>query len=132
MYHLIEHPSEVEIEIEDTDPEGVLTEAVLALSEVFPVVKGTEPVRHEIAVSAADLPQLLAAWMHELLRLAETDGFLPERVEKLRLDGSSLRAVVAGERSDPPGSPLRSVTERRLQMERLEDGAWGARVVLAA
>jgi hypothetical protein len=57
---------------------------------------------------------------------------LPERVEKLRLDGASLRAVVAGERSDPPGSSLRSVTERRLQMERLEDGAWGARIVLAA
>lgn len=131
MYRWIRHPTEIELEVEDTDPEGVLTEAVLALSEIFPFTRGDEPVTHEVVVSAEDQPALLAAWMHELLRLAEDEGFVPERVEKLRLQGSSVVAVVAGERSTPPRRPIGAVTERRLEMRQLDDGAWLARVVLA-
>jgi SHS2 domain-containing protein len=131
MYHWTRRTSEVELEIEDTEPRGLLTEAVVALSEIFPVSKGGEPVTHEVALGAEDLRGLLAVWMHELLRLALEDGFVPERVEKLRLEGSRVRAVVAGERSLPPRSPIRAVSERGVELRRLDDGAWSARVVLA-
>jgi SHS2 domain-containing protein len=131
VYHWIRHTSEIELEIEDVDPQAVLTEAVLALSEIFPLTREAEPVTHELEVAAEDLPGLLAAWMHELLRLAQIDGFVPERVEKLRLEGPRVWAVVAGERSTPPRSPIKAVTERRLEMRQLDDGAWSARVVLA-
>lgn len=137
MYHHHRDGSEVTLEIEDVDPEAIFAEALLGLSSVLSDARppdpahGGTPVTHAIHVSASDLPALLGEWMRELVRLAEDDGFLPERLEKLRLEGSSARAVVAGERSLPSGL-IKAIHYERLEMERLEDGAWSARVILDA
>lgn len=131
MYTTVDHKSEVELLIEDVSPEALFTEALLALSDVLSEAKGGMPVTHEIQVSAPDLQALVAGWVKELVHLAESDGFVPERVEKLRLESSSVKAVVAGERSIPEDM-IRVVTCRGVEVKRLEDGAWGARVILDA
>jgi SHS2 domain-containing protein len=128
LYRWAEHTSEIELLIEDDSPEAVFTEALVALGDVLSEARGGEPVTHEVRISAPDLPALLAGWMEELVYLAETDGFIPERVAKLELEGTSLVAVVAGERSVPQ-SLIKAVTYHRLELKRA-NGTWRARVVL--
>lgn len=131
MYETDEHGSLVELLIEDVDPEGLFTESLLALSDVLSDATGGKPVTHEVQLAAGDLQGLLRKWVDELIRLAESDGFVPERAFKERLGSSSFRARIAGER-EIPQDEIRSVTCREVEMKRLDDGAWAARVTLDA
>lgn len=129
MYRWVEHTSEVELLIEDESPEAVLTEALVALGELLtPDEPGGTPVTHEVELTAADRPAVLAEWLNELVYLAETDGFIPERVVHLELEDSSLRATVGGLRSVPQNL-IKAVTYHQLEMGQVE-GEWHARVVL--
>jgi SHS2 domain-containing protein len=128
VYRWVEHTSELELLIEDTSAEAVFTEALVALGDLLSEAPGGEAVTHEIEVGAADLPALLAAWMDELVFLAEMDGFIPERVVKIELEEGRVSAVVGGERSVPQ-SLIKAVTYHRLEMGRA-NGDWRARVVL--
>ena len=128
MYRWVEHTAEIELEIEDESPRAVFTEALVALGDLLTGERGREPVTHEVSISAADLPALLVEWMNELVYLAETDGFIPERVEELHLAGNTLEATVAGQRGEP--RPLvKAVTYHGLELSKT-NGGWSARVVL--
>jgi SHS2 domain-containing protein len=131
MYNTIEDGSSLEILLDDVSPETLFTESLLALSDVLSEATGGTQVTHEVQVTASDLRGLLMAWVEELVRLAESDGFIPERVYKERLESSSFKAMVAGERSIPQ-SEIRAVTCRGVELKRLDDGAWAARVSLDA
>lgn len=128
MYRWVEHTSEIELLIEDESPEAVFTEAMVALGDVLGEARNGQPVTHEVRIGAPDLAALLAAWMEELVYLAETDGFVAQRIERLELEPETLEALVGGERS-VPRSLIKAVTYHRLEMERA-DGGWRARVVL--
>lgn len=129
MYRWLDHTSEAELWIEDESPRAVLGEAAIALGELLGEHRGGEPVTHRVSVSAGDLPTLLAEWLGELVYLAETDGFVPERVVEMDLSSSGVEAVVAGQRTTPQ-SLVKGVTYHRLEFEQGGDGAWRARVVL--
>lgn len=129
MYRWLEHTSERELWIEDEDPEAILGEAAIALGDLLREHPGGEPLTHPVRVSAADLPTLLASWMEELVHLAESDGFVPERILKMDLTGSSVEASVAGQRTTPQ-TLVKGVTYHRLEFEQDTEGAWHARVVL--
>lgn len=131
MYRLEQRPDELELELEDTEAAGIFSEGLLALSDVFSEAAAASgrPVTHEVEVRSRDLSGLLAEWIRELVHLAEHQGFVPERIEKLRLAGTSLRAVVAGERAIPQGL-IRAVAYDRVEMLQEEDGTWSARIVL--
>ena len=101
-----------------------------ALAELLGIT--TAPARaletRTLAVAASDRPALLAAWLEELVFLAESEGFIATRLEQLSLARDSLHATVAGELGDPP--PLvKAVTYHRLLFEPAADG-YVARVVL--
>lgn len=131
MYNTVEHASSVELDIEDSDPQALFTESLLALSDVLSDATGGTAVTHDVRVEGRDVEGLLVEWVNELIRLAENDGFVPERVYKERFEGTSFSAKVAGERGIPQDR-IRVVTCRSVQMKRLDDGAWAARVVLEA
>jgi SHS2 domain-containing protein len=128
MYRWIEHTAEIELAIEDESPEAVFNEALVAFGDLLTEERGGEPVTHRVNISAPDLPALLAEWMNELVYLAETDGFVPERVEQLRLVDSRLQAEIGGQRHIPR-NPVKAVTYHDLEMHDVE-GVWYARVVL--
>lgn len=129
MYHWQRRASELELAIEDRSIETIFVEALMALGDELSEIRGGEAVTHEIELSASDQPALLGAWVNELVRLAETDGFIPERVLSLELGANRLAAVVGGQRSLPAGA-IKAVAYDRLQIEPI-DGAWLARVVLS-
>ncbi len=129
MYRWLDHTSERELWIEDESPKAVLGEAAIALGDLLREHRRGEPVSHEVKIGAADLPTLLVEWLEELVYLAESDGFVPERVVAMDLADGAVEAVVAGQRAEPQ-TLVKGVTYHRLEFERDGESAWHARVVL--
>jgi SHS2 domain-containing protein len=129
VYRWIEHTAELELAIDAPTREGVFENALLAFRELVAPDGGKgEPKRQVVVVEAADPETLLADWLSELVYLAETADFVPDRIEELSLRDTSLRAVVAGLLGRP--APLvKAVTYHRLELRREADG-WHARLVL--
>jgi SHS2 domain-containing protein len=126
MYRFVDHTAELEVELEAESAEGVFGGALRAFAELAGPAEGEE-VERRVVVEANDLSMLLAGWLEELVFLAETEGFVPERAD-LALDGLRLSALVRGHRGEP--RPLvKAVTLHRLRL-RPEDGSWKGRVVL--
>jgi SHS2 domain-containing protein len=126
VYRFVDHTAELEVELEAESAEGVLEEALRAFAELAGAGDG-ETIERRIVVETLDLPALLAAWLDELVFLAETEGLVPESAE-LALDGFELTALVHGRRGAP--RPLvKAVTLHRLRFRR-ENGVWSGRVVL--
>ena len=104
MYRWIDHTSEVEIAIEAESEREVFEDALAALRELLGCRSGGEgSEERSIEVSAADRPALLAAWLEELVYLAESEGFVGTRVEKL-----SLPAGIGGSAPSRIVEPARS------------------------
>ena len=126
MYRFVEHTAELELELEASSPEGVLAEALRAFAELAGAGEG-ETVERRVEVTAPDLPALLAAWVDELVFVAETESLLPDAAE-IAIEDDRVTAVLRGRRGEP--RPLvKAVTLHRLRFRR-ENGVWRGRVVL--
>jgi SHS2 domain-containing protein len=131
MYRWVDHTAEVELAIEAPNEREVFADAAAALAELLGVGGGAAQAtaRRTVSVHATDRPALLAAWLEELVFLAESQGFVATELLSLELDqDSGLRATVAGVLDDP--SPIvKAVTYHRLTFEPGSDG-YTASVVL--
>jgi SHS2 domain-containing protein len=128
VYQWVDHTAELELEIDARSEEDVLADAMAALGELLGGGSAPPAVERRIAVTASDRPALLAAWLEELIFLAENDGFTASVVDWMELREDALEAVVVGELDDPP--PLvKAVTYHRLMFEPGGAG-YVARVVL--
>jgi SHS2 domain-containing protein len=84
VFRWVEHTGELELELESTTAEELFEEALAALAEVIGNDErrsGSTPTSHRsraVEVQAGDRPALLAAWLDELVFLAEPEGFVPE------------------------------------------------------
>src|SRR5919199_2505397 len=131
MYRWVDHTSELELRVEAASDGEVLAEATRALAELLAGEDGEahgddgapdgEPLTREVTVEADDRAQLLAAWLEELVFLAETEAFVPEDVRFETLDARGLRACVEGRRGAPPHL-VKAVTYHRLAFERTGSG----------
>ena len=128
MYRFVDHTAELELRLEAGTREGVLSEAVAALGELLGGSGGGAIVRREVSASATDDAALLAAWLDELVFLAETEGFVPERADGLRVAGHAARGSVAGRLGSPPHL-VKGVTYNHLEL-RFDGEGWQGRVVL--
>jgi SHS2 domain-containing protein len=127
MYCFVEHTSELEVELEAGSAEGVLLEALRAFAELVDGASGADVEERRIDLSAGDLPALLAAWLDELLFLADAEQLVPEGAD-LSVSGTRVTGVVRARRGEP--RPLvKAVTLHRLRL-RPENGVWRGRVVL--
>lgn len=126
MYRFVDHTAELELELESETAEGVLVEALRALAKLLGPADG-EVVERAVDLSAGDLPALLAAWLDELLYLADVEQLVPFDAD-LALAGTHLTGVVQA-RTGEPRPLVKAVTLHRLRLRR-ENGAWRGRVVL--
>jgi SHS2 domain-containing protein len=127
MYEWAEHVGELELRVEAAGEGGVFAEALRALGELLGDAEGERRVV-DVSVEAADRAGLLAAWLEELVYLAEIEGFVPAAADEIVLGPASLRARVAGRRGSPPHL-VKAVTYHRLAFEPGGAG-WRAVVVL--
>jgi SHS2 domain-containing protein len=131
MYRWIDHTSELELHVEAGTEAEVLEDATRALAELLRADDDGppgEPARRELTVDADDRAQLLAAWLEELVFLAENEAVIPDRVSFETLDERGLRAHLYGHVADRPHL-VKAVTYHRLAFDRAGDG-YTATVVL--
>ena len=128
MYQWRSHTAEIELAIEAETPEDVFADAVTALGELIALDRERDKLQRQVTLDAPDRAALLVEWLEELIFLADTDSFVAERVDDLRLEDSSLRATLVGRRGSV--EPLvKAATYHGLRLAAV-DGTWQARVVL--
>jgi SHS2 domain-containing protein len=129
MYRWIEHTGELELALEASEEQEVFADALAALAELLDASTANGGrVRHDIALRSRERATLLADWLGELVFLAETENFVPERVVRLELAPEGLRATVEGRVGEPPHL-VKAATYHGLEFE-AEEGGVRARVVL--
>src|ERR687897_2746896 len=105
MYHWVEHTGELEVEIEAENETEVFEQGFEAMRDLLRSEEAAPSAAGElmrVSLTARDRPALLADWLSELAFLAESAGFVPERVAAIELDGNRLTAELLGVRGDPP------------------------------
>jgi SHS2 domain-containing protein len=127
MYRWVDHTAEVELHIEAQSREEVFADALAAFADLVSRDGEGEPAEHDVAVAARDDASLLAAWLEELVFLAETDDFVPESAA-LELTNGHLSARVSGRRAGP-AHLVKAVTYHGLEFAQDND-IWRAKVVL--
>ena len=128
MFRWLEHTGEAELAIEAPTAEAVFVDALLALRELIGAGEHGGRVTRRVTASGVDRPTLLADWLSELVFLAETEGFVADRVVALHLGEGNLAATVSGHLASPPHL-VKAVTYHRLTLEQA-GSEWKATVVL--
>jgi SHS2 domain-containing protein len=123
----LDHTADVGLVVEAPDQAELLRRAALGLAWLLteaPPPRAAEDRR--IDVEAEDAPSLLRAWLRQLLRWHEDDGFLPAEVEVLEVAAGHATARVAGGVPDAePVREIKGVTFHDLAAERRGTGWWG-------
>jgi SHS2 domain-containing protein len=128
VHEWIEHTAELELRLESPTREGIFAQALAALAELLDDQPAQPDVRRDVQLEASDGPALLAAWIDELVFLAETEGIVPRALAELELEPTTLRATVVGARGTP-ANLVKAATYHRLALEPAGAG-WRATVVL--
>jgi SHS2 domain-containing protein len=126
MYEWRSHTADIELRVLAPSENGVLADAADAFGRYVELDRDGEPARHELDLEAPDRGSLLVALLEELIFLADTEGFVPDRCE-LCVDGDRLSGVLDGRRTriDPI---VKAATYHGLRFERNGD-VWDARIV---
>lgn len=126
MYEWRSHTAEVELYVEAASEEQVFAEAACALGRLIERSRGGDRATHELELEGRDRAALLVDLLEELIYLADTEGFVPDRAEVEV--GEALRVRLEGRRTEI--EPLvKAATYHGLELAR-HDETWQARVVL--
>jgi len=128
VYEWIDHTSEVELRVRADSAEGVVAQATTALADVLGEPEGDDRVTRPLSVSARDRAGLLAAWLEEVVFLADDEGLVPEGVAGLSFESGSLHGRVVARRGRP-AHLVKAITYHRLALEEDADGWWGRAVL---
>ena len=126
MYRVRRHDDRIEVEIEDETPEAVFREAIVALGDEITEERGGEPLAHPVDLESADLSTLLHDLLDDLLRLEREDSFVTERATRLAIAGTSVRAVIGGQRLQHHGAVA---AIGKAEVFQAEDATWHGRLV---
>ena len=128
-YRWVDHTDELELAVEAGAEPGIFEDALRALAELLGDDGApAETVSYDVALEGADRATLLAAWLDELVFRAETEGLVPDGLDRLALRDGGLDARVRGHRGRPRHL-VKGVTYHRLAFEPAGDG-YRATVIL--
>jgi SHS2 domain-containing protein len=139
-YCWVEHTAEVELHISAGGEAAVFEDALDALRELIggeeahgvdgeaaSATRGS--LSRKVEVAASDRAALLAAWLDELVFLAETEDLVADSLEHIELGDAKLVATVRAHRGRPRHL-VKRVTYHDLRFDRLAGEVCEARVVL--
>ena len=127
-YRWGEHVGELELRLDAPDEPGVFAAALAALGELLGEDEGAVQEWFEVTAEGADRGALLAAWLEELIFLAEHEDVVPVTAADIALEPGRVRARVGGYRGQPPHL-VKAVTYHGLAFAP-RDGGWEATIVL--
>jgi SHS2 domain-containing protein len=129
VYRWIDHTAELELEVQASTAEQVLADAAAALAELLGGAGAGAPAEtRTVDVEAGDHAAQFAAFVEELVYLAESESLVPAAVREVELADTRLRAEVDLMRGDPPHL-VKAVTYHRLAFEP-DAGGWRATAIL--
>src|SRR5919204_5004346 len=121
MYRWAEHVGELELQVEAPTEPAVFQESFAAFAELVRDDGSADGEQRTIDLAARERSDLLADWLDEPVYLADAEGFVPERLTDLRLDGGGLAATVRGHRGEP-SALVKAVTRHGLAFESAAEG----------
>ncbi|MGA3243331.1 MAG: archease [Bacteroidota bacterium] len=133
-FRILEHPSDIGLEVWGPDLAEVFRQAALGLTSIL-VDPASVRVRERrtLGLKGSDNENLLVRWLSEILYLYDGADFLVSDVEIRRLQDSSLAAILKGEKVDTGHHQFRmdvkAVTYHQLNIA-LDENVWTARVFL--
>lgn len=130
-YRFVDHTAELQLELEAPTKEEVLAQAVLALGELLGARESEgagSPVTRSLAVTAGDDAALLAAWIDEIVFVAESEALVPLGAEGIETAEGEARGTVVFARKEPPHL-VKGVTYHDLALAPAGIG-WRGRAVL--
>jgi protein archease len=127
-HRFVEHVGEIELEFEGSSEADLYAEALAAFRElVDSATTHGAAFQREVVLPDVEPSLLLVDWLNELVFLAEVEGFVPERVERLEF-GEGLRATLIGAHGRPRHL-VKAATLHDLELTSRGE-VWHARVVL--
>ena len=121
VHHWVEHTAELELAIDAATECDVFSDAMSAVTELLSPDADAQPTTsRRVCARAADRATLLAAWLEELVFLAESQGFVPVALQRLDLQSDRLEATVVGRIGEPP-PVVKAVTYHRLSFTSSND-----------
>jgi len=126
-YRLLDHTSDVKVEIYGADLDGLFTNAATCLFDlILDRTKVSETVSQKVYLEAASLPELFLDWLRELLFLFSTRSLAIGRAEISSIEPTRISATVFGEEFDAERHGLRvevkTPTYHEYRIEKTEDG----------
>ena len=126
-YRLLNHTSDIKVEIYGADLPELFTNAANCLFDLMlDRTKVNEVVSQRVYLEAASLPELFLDWLRELLFLFSTRSLAIGRVEIGSLEPTRISATVFGEEFDAERHGLRvevkTPTYHEYRIEKTEDG----------
>lgn len=123
----MDHTADVGLRVRAATPREAFVAVAQGMFDVM-VDRARVPSRlvRDIRVNAEGWPDLVIAWLEELLYLYETERVVPHHIEIVELTPAYLSARLHGDTLHPgrdePGVQIKAVTYHRLQAEETRDG----------
>ena len=126
-YRLLEHTSDIKVEIYGADPRELFTNAATCL---FDLILDRNSVRENtsvpVSLESAALPELFLDWLRELLFLFSTHSLAVGRVGIASIDATRVSATVFGEEFDQGRHGLKvevkTPTYHQYRIDKTEEG----------
>jgi SHS2 domain-containing protein len=101
-YRLLEHTSDIKVEINGADLADLFTNAATCLFDlILDLKKVRETQSVPLSLESADRSELFLDWLRELLFLFSTHSLAIRRVEIASIEPTKVQATVFGEEFDP-------------------------------
>jgi SHS2 domain-containing protein len=133
-YRLLEHTSDIKVEIYGADLAELFTNAATCLFDLIldrKKVRETESV--PVSLKSADLPELFLDWLRELLFLFSTRSLAIRRVEISSIEPTKVHATVFGEQFDQERHGLKvevkTPTYHEYRIDKTDDGYRAAMIL---
>jgi SHS2 domain-containing protein len=118
----IEHTADWELEVWGPDVEALFNQAALGMFSLLGVrLTAGRRNRRSMVLQAPDSETLLVDFLNELLFLADTEGFAPDRMD-LTIRGGHLDAVIEGAPIAERSKEIKAATFAGLEIRRGERG----------
>jgi len=114
-YRFIEHTSDIIIESENKDFASALTDMAMGM---FTQMGKTRSVAAKISAeaNATSKEELVVSFLSEILAQCEIELLIPNKIKITSCSGSSISAVIYGEKK-PPENIIKAVTYHELSIE---------------
>jgi len=134
IYRLLEHTADIRLRIAGRSFAGLLNNAVFALTDQILDARSVRTVQsRKVRVCGGAPEELLVKVLQECLFLFDARGFAARSLQKVRLKGGVLEAVLRGERFMPERhrskSEVKAVTMHGLKVKRRLK-LWSVEIVL--